>query len=134
MTTTQAVGNRTRVVSSADDGKFLLLAEPNSVGGIQWSGTWTIEFSPSDDFDGTLVVMGRAPGRAAAQNPPAFVPMTYQADFLNGLTPLDPTQRQNAVITDASSITVPAVGKSIALLVSCARGTMTVETNAQQQS
>ncbi len=136
MTTTKAIGSRTYTITPADDAAFLLLAEPNAqtASFTQFRGDWTIEFAPTLDSDATMVVMARAPGRAPTQNPPAFIPIMYKADYLNGAPVADPTVNQSAPISSASNITIAANGRSIALLISCSTGSCTIYTNGSQQS
>lgn len=128
MTTTAVKGNRTFTLDTTSDAQFVILAEPNNFG-----GTWTVEFAPTLDFDGALVVMARAPGRNAEQNPPAFIPIQYRAEYLNGAM-ADPSAVQTAPITSASNITINAVGRSIAFLCTMSAGSITLYTNGSQQT
>lgn len=116
-----ANSNRKIVITTTDDGNTLDLG-PASAGGQV--GTFALQFNPSFDFVGQIVVEARLFGKAAQDAACSFLPVRYRAVNVNGLAAdysLIPDP-----ITGGGIIQVPSNGLSIGLQVACAQGSMTV--------
>lgn len=127
MTSITNVIGRKRVITSADDGKFLLLSDSGELAGV-----WVFEFVPDNEepFEGTLSVMGRIQGQQAFEDEVAFTPIPYRASVLNGVTGTHTLKTDP--ITSHSLLIIPATGLAVAVLVGCTSGTGTLYSYARQ--
>ena len=120
MTTISSVIARKRIITSDDNGVFLLLAD---IGDTE-TGSWTFQFVPSQDFIGELAIVGRIQGKTAYDDDVPFLQVPYRKTYLNGA--VGDLSLATALITGTSIVRIPATALAIALLVACTAGTMTV--------
>ena len=108
------------VVTSVDDGKFLVLGEPSPTS----VGVWSVTFAPDDDWVGSFEVVARARGKGAGDDAAGFGTIGYIRAQVNaaaadqGLT--------NDPIAGHATIWVRAGGLSVALATEWTAGTCTI--------
>lgn len=119
---------RKKLITTEDDGKFLLLSDT----GGNWAGVWVFEFvpDPGDPFDGQLSIQGRIQGQQAFDDDVPFDVIPYKAAILNGV--VSDYSLTTDYITGHSFLTIPASGASIAVLVSCTGGKGTLYSYPRQ--
>jgi hypothetical protein len=109
------MGRSQRIVAGTD-GQLLILGDVNEVEG----GAWAVHFVPDASFVGTLIVLGRARGRAADTDGVGFAPIPYRRISLNNVAQ-DYAIVQDT-ITNTAIIQIPSAGLSVAILVNCSAG------------
>lgn len=107
-------------ITSANNGD---IAELGPAGG-QAISAFSVQFTPSIDWVGSVVVMGKTFGKAAAQQGVSFNPVSYRRVSVSNVA------SDYALVSDAISdmaiILVPAYGLSIGLVQACSAGYMDV--------
>lgn len=92
--------------------------------GAQAISAFSIQFTPSIDWNGQVIVMGKTFGQAAAQQSVPFNPVPYRRVSI-GNAASDYALVSDAV-SDMATILVPAYGLSIGLVIACIAGYMDV--------
>lgn len=109
--------NRAFSVTPADDGQIL---ELGPAGSGQQVATFAIQINPNLGWNGQVVVVGRAFGKAAADVSVPWLQQPYRRVNLNNVP------QDRAVVSDpidgVAQIEVPSNGWSIGLLVTCVSG------------
>lgn len=124
-TRTIKAGNRNYVVTTATanvDGWPLIEVGP--AGTTTSVSTLMIQFTPSEDFVGNFVVMGRTLGQASQDADIPFAAIPYRRISLNGVA--QDYALVNAPIAGAAIIQVPANGLTVVLTDGLTAGKMTL--------
>lgn len=119
---TKPISSRKHTITAADNGLFLELG-PGAT--AQSVGVFTLQFNPDTDYDGSVVVMGRVFGPAAADANVPPLPISYRALTVNNVA-ADFSVVSAAAITGPTMIQVPSNGVSIGLLVAVTAGSCTL--------
>ena len=108
------------VVTSVDDGKYLVLGEPSPTS----VGVWSVTFAPDDNWVGSFQVTGRARGKGAGDDAAGYGGVGYIRVQLNGAAA--DYGLTNDAISGHATILVPASGLSVALACAWTAGTCTL--------
>lgn len=107
-------------ITSANNGD---IAELGPAGGQDISA-FCIQFAPDINWVGQIAVLGKAFGKAAAQQGAIFTPVPYRRVSLANIA--SDYAFVSDLIVDQAIILVPAYGLSIGLLQACSAGYMDV--------
>lgn len=91
-------------------------------------GSWSIHFVMSNDWVGSIGLLGRnAVHKAGVDDVPMVGPWPFRAFYLNN-APTDGSMVSGsaAVVTGTSTILVPASGYTIGMVVACTAGSCTM--------
>lgn len=118
---TVSISNRSYLITALSDGNILDMG-PATSGSTP--GTWIIQFNPSVDFSGSIVILGRVFGPAAAAANIPMMPVPYRRVTINNVA------SDYAMVIDQiatpSIIQVPSNALAIGLAVTCSAGSCMV--------
>ncbi len=115
-------GNRRFTIRPENNGDILEIgpgSTPNFV------GTFVIQFNPDINWQGSVVVLARLTGAAAADANIPFLPVPYRRVTINNVASDYAFTSDTLTVASGTKIQVPASMDSIGLLVACSAGSCT---------